>query len=335
MGKRKIFIAVIGLLVLASQTFGAPDTIYMRLNWKPGETFRYKIDVDSDATAVGERARIRLTSGMVLRVLGLTKAKNSELVGYNSIDNRSEQAVDLMEVELKYGDMKFTMYVVGQKVEFTISEDDIQASINGNPLPSYQLASIRGEMGPVQNILKARICLSIADDGRVIKVTGLEDLGTEMKDDLTMCFFDAAILPKNPLKVGDSYTEKRSIRSILPKQPGQQSRLLADETIELIRTLQSIKYDNSRRRLAEFSSSLKQKFEDIPLDVYGTRGSAEFDILYTTLFDADLGIVVRETATGTVLLRPKGVGMPSLITVKIKAVIELVEDSEVHAKASE
>jgi len=337
--KKYIAVALIATLVLVSQALGKTSKpVHLRLNWKRGETYKYKCVLNGKVSAAGESATMQVAFDVALRVLRSprTGEANSTVKGHRNIaDNSQSFALGgrLLEVEVRHGDVNMILHVPGQKIDVTIGKEKVHASVNGNSVPSSKLDEFREEVKPLQEILKAPIRLLLTDSGRVMRLSGLEELDPAMQKELAMGFLEGMLLPEKPMKLGDKFVDKRSLDSLFPKQPAQSSSPLAGRTIEIVRTLRVIRRGKNGRVVAEFSAPLKEKFEDVRLDGDGTQGSAEADMIYTTIVDAKDGTIVQETAKGRVLLRPKGGRMPGLIRVEINARIELIEPEKLRLTA--
>ena len=71
MDTKKIVLAVIlMMLVAASQAFGmSDDSVYLRLDWKPGETFDYRCDMKAEVRMAREHVNMQMIFNVALRVL--------------------------------------------------------------------------------------------------------------------------------------------------------------------------------------------------------------------------------------------------------------------------
>jgi hypothetical protein len=329
---KNIIVSIIFLFVIYFQAFCmSNDPIHFRLNWKPNDTFTYRLELTSNAKASGELAQFQLTCDVALKVIEQQDTTPAD-VNNSQFSHGDYQtfAVSgrLIKVELRHGDIRMKMKVAGQKIEISAGKREVFGYLNGTPLPSNQIDELRRELKPLQDIMQAPICLSITDTGRVVKVSGLEKLDPDLQKELAMGFIEAMLLPEKPLKVGEFYTDQRSLESLFPKQPGNSNHSLAGQTIEIIRTLQSIR-ELKGKKIAEFRAPLKKNFMNVPIDENGNRGSMEFDIMYTTLIDLDSGTIIQEGIKGNILLHPNELNIP--IAVEINATFQLIEPSRLKA----
>jgi len=328
MKAKHFFTFIILLVLLASQAFAMSDgPISFRLKWQPGEMFKYKFDIRSDASAGNQSAQAQITFEVGLRVMAPQNTADSTTSGTTQDKDGNSFALTgrLIEVGLEYGDLNMLIDASGRKIKITIGKENVYATLNGNPVPSSNLDDLRREVKSFQDLLKAPIRLSMTDSGRIVRVTGLEKIDPAMQKELAMDFLQTMLLPEKPMKIGDQFKETRSLESLFPKQPGQSQNPLAGRTLEILRTLKEIRRGNNGKILAEFVAPLKEKFNDVPLSTNGEIGSVEMNMLYTTVYAVDHGSIVRETGKGTLLLRPRGGNRPSLVTVNVNATIELVE----------
>ena len=101
-------------------------------------------------------------------------------------------------------------------------------------------------------------------------------------------------------------------------------------TLEVTRTLKSIHLDNSRP-IATLSAPVKGKFDNVVLDGESTKGTAEYDMLCTTVLDVETGTPINENVRGTVFLTPKG---SDRVKVNIAADMKLLEAPEMITLSS-
>ena len=337
---RRILLGIIVISAVASQAFCmSADPVSLRLNWKPGETYKYMCDIQN-ATRVGnESAQLRMRFNITFHVLK-TNIRESTMT---RDDRRQVKDNDqlfalggrLLEVKLQYGDVNMILNVLGKEIDTTIGKENAHVSVDGNRIPSYELGNIQKDFKPFQDILKADIMLLMTDSGRVVRVSGLEKLDSASQKEMAMSFLEGMMLPEKPMKVGDKFVDKRSLESLLPRQPGKGDDFLGGRTFEIVRTLQSVQRENNGRMVARFSAPTKERFKDVIIYEDGTKGSFEMDILYTTVFDAEHGTILRETSKGTILLRTKEAAKPGLVTVQVNATIALVEPSTSKLAASD
>jgi hypothetical protein len=337
MNTKIVILGNIVLLMLASQALAdVQKPVYLQLDWKPGETHRYKLHLQSDANVEGEHTQISMAFEIALHVIGHNKNGNttSTDVARQSHTN-DEQALSsgerLTEVELEHSAMQINIYNAGQRFSLTVDKYEVSAFLNGRSLPAYQINNMSSELKPLQEILKSPIHLWLTKSGRIVRVSGLEKLDPAMQKELALGYLQGMMLPESPMKVGDHFVDKRSLDSIFPSQGGKNNSTMAGRTVEIVRTLQRI-HRNDDRLVAEFSGPVKEKFANVLLDEDGTTGSAEVDVVFTTSYDVDHGTIVCETAKGTIFLRPdKKIGVPDLITVNIDVNVTLIETKESKA----
>jgi hypothetical protein len=334
MNSKKNIFAIAILWTLSTWAMAASgEPIRFRLNWQPGETFRYKFDMSANMSAAGERMQMGLETELKLHVIkceGNIDPRQANGAKYARSDNKQtvSSGEHLMEVELEHGDIRMTIGAQGQKIVTVVGKNTVTASLNGRSLPSHQVAQLRKEIGPVQELLKSRIHLWMTRSGKVERVSGLEKLDRTMQKSLATDYLQGMMLPEKPLKLGEHFIDKRSLGTLFSSQPGNKKHPLADKTIDIVRTLKSIKPDGNGRKLAELTAPLEQRFKDVPFDENGSLATADFDIIYTTFFDIDRGNFVKETAKGTVLFYPKSTNMPSRVEMKINAEMTLVDTKE-------
>jgi hypothetical protein len=327
---RKVVLCIIGMVVLASPAFAASEEpLYLRLNWEPGDTFKYRCAVNGIGGPPGQSASVGATFGLVLRVLESVSAGETDSVAQvisGPAGNRQALAFGgrLLSVELQIEDMGLFLSDNGHRVEFTIDAGSVRASVNGTPVRGVDLDQLRKDARPAQEMLNQPIRLLMTGSGRVVKVSGLENMDADTQRETAMGFIEQLFLPDRPMRVGDQYKERRSLELLFPKPAGQGRHPMAGQTVELVRTLRSIKKDESGKMMAEFITPMKKTFPRVPILENGTWGSYEMDMLFTRLIDAERGHMVRETAKGKVVLRPEGEGANAQITLNIEATTELI-----------
>ncbi len=337
---RSLILFVVALLPCCCQALGSDEPVLLRLAWKPGDTFAYKLDMRVDASAEGETANFRVEADVRLYVKDARRRSDSDGA---TVDAKQDDAQPgqsfaitgrLIDVELTHGDVHFMLEASGRKIEVTISKNTVGALLDGAPASTEMLDQLRRDLKPLQELLRARVRLVMTEAGQVLEVAGLENMDVAMQKELAMGFIEGMLLPDKPMRIGDQFTERKPLQSLLPSQPGQGADPLAGRTVEIVRTLKSIRAENGNNT-AELSAPLKTKLNDVPLDEDGTQGSVELDLLCTTLVDVARGTILKEQVTGTVLLRPKThEGQPDLITIKANATMALVGWSDTADLAS-
>lgn len=318
------------LTLLVSQAFGmSGGPVTFRLKWQPGESYKYRINLQNEARTGSESAHLQLTSDMTLRVREPRSV--TETLQKSEGVTREEQTISvtgrLMEIGFERGDLTLTMNVSGRNLRINVGKESVSAHLNGNLLPHSQLEDLRRDMKPLQDLMRAPVILSMTDSGRIMKVMGLENMDPASRKELALEFLNTMLLPEKPMKIGDHFKENRSLESLFPKQPGQNQSLLAGQTISLVKTLKSIRPGKNGRMIAEFSTPFKEKFNQVPFGERNRTASMEADMLYTTVYDLEYGTMLQETGKGTIWLRPNGGNAPILMTLRPTATFELIEAS--------
>jgi hypothetical protein len=319
-------------IILCSTVFAQTnEPVILQCKWKPGETLTYKATVVVDAKAVGENMKME----MEMEISVYTLPEQQAVYGFQDISGEALESSPslsigekLTDVEIYYSDdMKMKIVTAGTVIEVIVGKQTIKAYVNGNAIPSYELGQLQNDMKPLQDLLSTTIRASITDEGKVVRVSGLENLDATTQKELAMAFLEGIMLPGKPMNIGDSFSDKRSLANLFPSQPGQKDNPLAERTVEIIRTLESLDYGSNGKVVAKLTAPLRLKLNDIPIDEEGNQGSVDIDMKYTTLVDVNRGVITKETAIGTILIYPKAAYMPDVITMKLNAIIALVESS--------
>lgn len=335
-GKKKImaaFLVVWGLSVAVLAR--AEEPLNLRLRWDPGRVLKYQVKIQSRASSQGEEATLKMGQEVTFRVLEQDKGKSNGR-GHVRVQEvaslEDPQAVGpaiqlspagpLSRVEIDQGPMDMEMALAGHRIKVAVTREAISATLDGGQFPN--LEDLRRDMKPVQELLRARTQVSITDTGEVMEVKGLEGLDPAMRKELALALLEGIALPGKAMRIGDSYTQKLSLAGIFPQQPGGSSNPLADQVVEIRRTLVGIERSKAGHQVAVFSATLQKKFEGVPLDETGQRGSAEVDILYRSWFDVSRGLFLKETGEGTIVFSPQEVGAPK-IHVKPRFEVALVD----------
>ena len=100
---------IIIMLALFSHVFGtADDPIKLRLNWKPGEIFKYRMELSSAASAAGESAQIQIAFDIALKVVETYHTKDRGLTKTSSYEENGDSQSfalggRLTDIALEYG----------------------------------------------------------------------------------------------------------------------------------------------------------------------------------------------------------------------------------------
>ncbi len=330
-----IFEAIV-LGLFASTVFaGEQEPIDLRLKWQPGQTLRYKLDLDATTYADGQSMRMGLQTQVDVRVVETAKASDAQAwqdgddPGQDDPSKAISSGEEVMTLELTQRPVVTTISMQGQRLVLTVSGDDVTASVNGRTLGQSELAQLRNDAAPLQQALKAPIQLAMTRTGKVVRVSGLEGLDPETKKQLAMSYFDSFQLPETPKKVGEQFLNTRRLDSLFPNQPNTASGALAPSTLDIISTLKLVAKDPQGRRVAEIHTPMKHRFERVPLDENGTMGSVDLDMASTTSFEVDRGTITAENVRGTVMMRPeRGAGLPDSLKTDIGVTLVLVETAK-------
>lgn len=337
MFKKHVWGSTMLLLLIAAQAVAAAgDPVSLKLNWKPGETYRYRCDQDVSTSSGGQTMQMQFSINVSLKVLGTggTSSPTPPPEGPTQMTSQAQSFAlggRTTDIELRYGDMTTTMRLSGQTLTFHVDQKVVKGTLNGSPLPASKMAELRKEIKPLQELLGAVIRIQITDSGRITSVAGLEKLDAATQKDLAMDLLESMLLPDRPLKVGEHYLEKKNVARFASRNAGSNGSGLNNPTVELVRTLKSVRKMKDGTSVAEFSAPLQKKFEDFPLDDKGKTGTAEANLVFKSHIDVDKGTILKETAEGTILVTPRGSGT---MTLKTKATMSLVEPKKYQALAA-
>ncbi len=150
-------------------------------------------------------------------------------------------------------------------------------------------------------------------------------------------------MPRQPLRVSDTFTDRRSLGAVLPRltaaSPAGEKEEEPGDSIEIIRTLTSVTSDpESGRRIAVLSGALrwssnknenenergKENARAFPrLSWEGHAIDANVDLKYETGFDIDRGVHTYETGTGVITLEAKDLNTGPIV-VRVNYQMELI-----------
>lgn len=320
----------------AQAVAAAGDPVSIKLNWKPGETYRYKMDLESSTTSPGQTLHMRVSTNLSLKVVGIggtaspppLPAATQQMASPTPSFALGGRTTD---IELRYGDMNTSIGVSGRTLAVHVDPNAVKATLNGSPLPASQMEAFRKEIQPLQELLRTVVRIQMSDSGRIVSVAGLEKLDAATQKDLAMEILESMLLPDKPLKVGEHYVENRTIRPFASANPGTGAGGGDGATVELQRTLKSVRKVKGGINVAEFSAPLQRKFDDFPLDEKGTRGTAETNLIFKSHIDVDKGTILKEAGEGTILVTPRGAGK---LTLKIRLTMSLVEPKKYQSLAA-
>jgi len=135
------------------------EAVTLRYRWQVGETLHYSVRMNVEATAVsaeGYRANV-LSLNMNMPV---------------SFQVLAVEPSGTAAVAIRYGDVKMAMGVLGQKLDVGVTARSVTASLNGTSLPASQLAELKGDLAPVQRLIRDGLRLVISDRGLVLRAAG-------------------------------------------------------------------------------------------------------------------------------------------------------------------
>jgi hypothetical protein len=328
--RKNIIISISCVLLFVPLAFGVTDDqVLLRLDWKDKEALKYKCNLQTEISGGGENLRMGMINEITLRVAEMNEQidfENKEL-DQSGDNDRGFFSNDehLTNIDLLYGDVNIVTEFSGQKLSIKIQKDNVEAYLNGDKLPAEQLSDVRNGAKELQDILNNPIRVTVTDFGRVVKVSGLDKFDGASQKDLAKMFFDGLSLPDKPMKVGGQCTQKRDLKFLLPFGEDESS---AGKSLDIIHTLTKVRTNENGIRIAELTAPLKERFENVTIDENGTKGTAQYDILYTTLFDIKSGIIQCEMVKGVVKLYPQASDLPSVITVNIDASFKLIESEQ-------
>ncbi len=337
MSKMTVWSMSMMLVLISAQAMAAAgDPVSIKLNWKPGETYQYKMDFDTSTSSQGETMHMQFSTKVSLKVLGIGGTAATAPIPNGAAQMASQSQSFSMgghttDIELRYGDMNMTIGVSGRTLAIHVDQNAARATLNGSPIPATQLEAFRKEVKPLQELLRTVVRIQMSDSGRIVSVAGLEKLDAATQKELAMEILESMLLPDKPLKVGEHYVEKKTLGRLASGNPGAGAGGRDGATVELQRTLKSVRKTKGGINVAEFSAPLQRKFENFPLDDRGTSGTAETNLVFKSHIDVDKGTILKETAEGTILVTPRGSGK---MTVKTRLTMSLVEPKKYQSLAA-
>lgn len=325
----KVFLAwALACLGLWPLRAAEQSPVLMRLKWSPGHTHKYAVHMRSETTVGGQRLSMQINANLRLQAVSPRRQGSAPPVSSQATsgsDGSISLGAELATVDVLYDQVTATVHGPGRTVHISVDKDDIRATLNGAAMSGSQLEQIRQELRPLQKLCNTRVSLLMTDTGKVVKVSGLQDLDPKFQKMVAADFLQSMSLPEKPLKIGDSFVTKRTLNLGDGGLGGPGAA--EDFTIEVRRTLVALQRDPSGRTIARLTAPIKQRLPDAPLGDSGMRASVEVDMNATTLFDVDRGVIAEEKVAGTVTIRPKTTGLasgvPSLITVDARADVTL------------
>lgn len=285
----------------------------LRLNWDKGRTIAYQFTIHSQLKAQSVTTSNTLEFTVTLKVEE-EGGRSSALVTGKP-----------MKVSLTYGDVKLTRESAQRTLTVDISAKDLNASVNGRPMEGEQLKTLAKSLAPLKALLAATLQMHLLDTGKIKEVTGLGPIAERQRESLISSLKTSFALPRKRLRVGDTFTDRRSLGAVLPRltatSPEGEKGEEPGDMIEVRRTLKSVSSDSdSGRRIAVLSGTLhwsshenkKEKEKDkvnaraFPrLSWEGHAIDAGVDLKYETGFDIDRGVHTYETGTGVITLEAK------------------------------
>ena len=303
-----------GIVALGATANAADGEAYqLRLNWDKDRTIAYQFTIHSQLTA---------QSVTTSTTLEFTVTLNVEEAG-----SRSSALVPgkPMKVALTYGDVKLTQEAAQRTLTVSITAKELNASVNGRPMDGEQQKTLAKSLAPLQFLLAATPQMRLLDTGKIEEVTGLEPNAGQQRESLISSLKASFALPRKRLRIGDTFTDRRSLGAVLPwltaASQEEETKEKAGDMIEIRRTLTSVSSDSdSGRRIAVLSGALrwsskgkeKEKGKDkenagaFPrLSWEGHAIDADVDLKYETSFDIDRGVQTSDTVTGVITLKAK------------------------------
>ena len=333
-----------GISALMAATLGAAanaaeeEAYQLRLNWDKGRTIAYQFTIRSQLTAQSVTTSTTLEFTVTLKV--------EEVIVSDSVlvpDKR-------MKVAFTYGDVKLTQEAAQPTLTVDISAKELKPFVkNGRPMEGEQLKTLAKSLAPLQALLAATPQMHLLDTGKIEEVTGLEPIAERQRESLISNLKASFALPRRTLRVGDTFTDRRSLGAVLPwfaaASPEGEKEEDPGDTIEILRTLTSVTSDpESGRsiptRIAVLSGALhwsskgqekeQEKGKDKEnagafsrLSWEGHAIDADVVLEYETGFDIDRGVHTYDTVTGVITLKAKDLNIGQVV-VRVNYRMELI-----------
>jgi hypothetical protein len=323
---KNCFLIVVVIFLLISSAL-AQEPVTLKLNWKPGETYRYKCEISLHASAMGESAGCKMSFNVTMKVLTHPESASSNIRTSPANPNSS-----LIVVEMNHNDLQMDLSVSGQSLKIVIAKDRFIAYQNGYKMSSAQVSELKRDFKDLRDLINYPIQLFMTESGRVEKVTGLDQMDSEMQKELAMTFMDGMMLPERPLSIGEQWTDERNLDSFFPVQPGQSTNSLAGRKVAIVWTLKSIQNDANGRPIVTFVAPIKERFDGVPFGGTSEETTAETDMLYETVVDLLSGTVLKEKASGTLKFLANGLSIKRTINVQVNGLTELVGSTNLQAR---
>jgi hypothetical protein len=262
--------------------------------------------------AGGQRMTTRAQMEIDVRVLQGDSSRGSNSGSHGDSQSQTTFGLgQLMELELLHRDMAVTVKQGGREFRALFNEDSVEAYLNDRPVPSHQLSKIRADSKPVLDLLRTRVRVKMTDNGKIVKVTGLENLDPKTQKEVARGFLQAVTLPNKPMTLGDQFTVTRKLEDLWPTDAGP-AQSLAGKTLDVVFTLSDVKRRDDGTAVATLTAPIKARLEDVPFAGMNANGSASFDLNTTILYDVDRGTIEKQTVSGTGNMSVPGHGSASV-----------------------
>ena len=287
----------------------------LRLKWKAGQVITYRFAIRSEITAQEATLTTQVDFDVTLKV------EEEGSPGSALVPGKP------MQVALTYGDIKLTRESARRTLTVGVSAKELDASVNGRPMQDEQKKYLAKSLSPLQALLTATLKMHLLDTGKIVEVKGLELIAEQQHERLISSLKASFALPRQPLRVGDTFTDQRSLGIVLPRLTAasqeEEQKEKTDDTIEIPRTLTSVTSDPESGRSIQiavlsgalhWSSSKNEKEKEkgkenaraFPRLFWKDHAiDADVDLKYETGFDIDRGVHTYDTVTGVITLEAK------------------------------
>lgn len=325
---KHVFGVVVGVLVCLGSFLspvGAQQPKYLKINWRPGDIYRYQ----STFIATGYSDTQTITIGLERHISLAVCNRRSNLQSDGSTAVTPESVFLVFDraqylVDLQHESVSITLALFGQTLETIVTPRDIGIYMNGRRISTHSSDELVRKLRPVQMRIQSPIRLALSDRGAVLNVSGPPNADAQAQLYMARDLLESLMLPQASLRPGAQFSEERSIRTFIPRRSIGTDDGESGETITLI----TLRTAENGHTVAVFTTPVKQSLHHVSLDD-GERGTVELDLLYTTVIDVDLGLLLREIGEGTAVLKPHGARPGDYIYLKMSDETVLTNASEV------